>query len=385
LPLPQSYIFGLWMMIVWSCFLGAMILTAIQLLRFQERAIRSVVLELLRYVCQVGLGVTAVVWLGWQGFGRQGTIFLGTVIAGVAAIVVLWRLGRGGFRISVYLGVLRTGVTYIPHSLSGVLGPTVTAWLLNKMVSSTALGVYGIAMMFSTTIVVPLSAFRSAAYPTLAESMRAGDAGARRQHARLLTLLNIGMVWILLGVWLFARPAVVLLTAPAYHEAASVVSILVIAWLFQAFLVSVQPPLLFLGRGLLLSSGTISALLTTITLCFLLIPRYEIYGAAWAVAGGYATRFVMIAIISSVVYPLPWEWGKTLRLLVCCGVLGWVAHSLESELSLWWEIAAKVALFLSVLPALRVLRVITTREISQLLQLIATKLRWPVGITLKRS
>jgi O-antigen/teichoic acid export membrane protein len=373
LPLSPEYVFGLWLMVVWGCFFTGLIDLATYATQLMERATTSVSLSFLLYLSQTGLGVLAVVALGWHGFGRQGTIFVGAIIAAAAAMAILWRYGRGSFDAKMFWRVGGAGLTFIPHNMANNLQFALNAWLLNALISPGCLAVYGIALAFASLIDMPLLSLTNAAYPTLARLMNDGSAEARRQQARLYTFLAIGIAVLSLGSVLFSPIAIRLLTTPAYHEAANVVAILILAWLFQGLYNLVLQPLFYFGGGFGVATASISAIIATGVFSWLLIPQWGMYGAAWAVVGCFAIKFVVAAAVSSYLYRLPWELSKIVRALACAGVLAGLDLWFVSDWGLAAAIALKCGLVLAIVPALWLVRVVSLADILRLKGLVLTK------------
>lgn len=386
LPLDNRRVYLLWLMILGACSLQVVVKFGQGVAQLQERAGISVCISLCQYLVQMGLGVAVVVWLGWGGFGRQGTIVAGLAVAAVIAGWVVWRAGAGRFDRPLWRRTALTGLTFVPASLSGLLAPAVTIWLLNKLVSAEALGVYGVANRFGPLLPLLLFALGQAAYPTLARLMSEGTPEAKRQQSRLYTLMVIGVCLLALGLWLLSPTMIRLIVRnPAYHDAAYVVPIIVFAYFFQGMYLLVFQRVFYIGGGLWLAAATLSSLAVTVGLCFLLIPLLGMYGAAWAMVGGSATRFTVSAITGEMKYPLPWEFSKLARILACTAVpvgldvlAGWYWRP-----SLLMEISLKVILVLVMLVLLRATNAVTAAELAQGRKLIAEKLRSMLGGTNK--
>ncbi|UCE99395.1 MAG: polysaccharide biosynthesis protein [Planctomycetota bacterium] len=375
LPLSPGLVLALWVMIVWTCFFSCLVLFGVTLTQLHERAVVSVSINLLNYLLQIILGIFAVVYLGWQGFGRQGTLLMGAIGASVFSFFVIWRFASGKFDFSLFKRILRTGLGFVPHSFSGMLAITVNAWLVNKLVSTAALGVYGIAVLFGQLIQLPLNAFGSAAYPTLAKLMSDGGTEARRQHSRLYTLLIAGISALALAVSLFAPVAIKILTAPGYHEAMRVVPILVFAWLIHGLYWVASNPVFYFGGGLWMATATISSVVVSIILNIILAPIYGLYGAAMAMVGCFFVRFVVITIVSHRLYPLPWQVGAIARAIGCAVLLELVDIWLSPQLPLIPAIVLKAVMLLAMIPLMWICGVVSTGEVAKAKDLIIARIR----------
>jgi O-antigen/teichoic acid export membrane protein len=373
LPLTPKYVFDLWLMVVWGCFFAGLIDLATCASQLMERATTTVSLNFTNYLSQAGLGVFAVVFFGWQGFGRQGTIFLGLVVAGAAGAAFLWRQGQGWFDPKMFRRVGGMGLTFIPHNMANNLQFALNAWMLNTKAPPGCLAVYGIAQAFASLIDLPVQSLLSAAYPTLARLMNDGGAESRRQQARLYTLLAVGIAVLLLGSALFSPVAIRLCTTPAYHEAANVVILLILAWMFQSLYNLVLQPLFYFGGGFGVATASVSAVLSTFLFSLLLIPRWGMYGAAWAVVGCFAVKFVVAAVASTCFYRLPWEISKIVRALACAAILVGLDIWLVDKLEFMLAVALKCGLFLAILPLLLTMRVVSIGELLRLKGMVFAK------------
>ncbi len=383
-PLSRPCVFGLWLMIVWACLGVSLVQLSMGLAQLLERAGISVGISFCRFFLQAGLGVVAVTALRWQGVGRQGTIFLAQLIVAAVCFWIVWRWGSGRFDRALFRSALHTGLTFVPHSFSGLLAVVLNAWLLNKLVDSNALGIYAVAAMFPQLIQMSLVSFGNAAYPTLARLMTDGSREAKRQQSRLYTLLVIVIAGLTLTVALFSPMAITILTESQYHRAAEVVLILTLAWMFQGLYMIVSQPVFFFGGGLWLATATVSSVVVNIILCFVLIPPFGIQGAAWAMVGCFASRVVVAAAASVYLYRLPWHVTAILRILACAGALAildhWLSPPPHSDGAGAWSIVLQAILFKTLLlaafvPALWGLRVISTAECRRAKNFVFRRLR----------
>lgn len=330
LPLSWPALYGLWLLILAYVFGDASMRLASTVARLCEHATTSIALNLSRYALQVVVGLALVYWLAaegkddWQGVGRQAAATAATLAMAVAAVRMVWRYGGGRFELAMSRRVLRSGVTFLPHQLSDGLMLTLNAWMVNGFFSTAALGVYGVAVAFAQLIQMPLINFGDAAYPTLSRLMREGGDENRRQQSRIYTLTLLLIVFAMLAQQIFSTVAIRVLANPAYHEAASVVSILILAWLFQAFYQIISQPVFYFGGGLWLSTATGTSILVSAAVGVWAIPEYGMYGAAWSMVAGFVAKFIVAASASTYLYPLPWELSKIARALACAATVVWV-------------------------------------------------------------
>ena len=384
LPLSGDLLLVLWLLVVWGCFLQAMTRMGRGMLQLQERAFPSVGIGLLQFVVGTLCALAAVValwrWgLGNEGLGRFAGVWIGALAAGVAAFVVVWRVGRGRFDFSMYRRVLPTGLSFVPHALVSSLVLTANLWLLSTMLGpgkgSESVGIYIQAVRFPAMMEMPLFALGTAFFPTLSKLMADGSAEARREHSRLVTLIMAFILWIMLCISCFAPVAVKVLVAPQYHAALGVVPILVLAYLLRGLSIAPGQPLFFTGSGFLAALGSGANVLVSIVLCLVLIPRYEMYGAGWAMAGGFGAQLCVYCVVSHHKFPIPWQYSVLLRAVAGVVGLGLAEMWVSAQLPLGWAIGVKVLFVLAAIPVMVLAGVVSPRELTWAWGLVVAKFR----------
>lgn len=330
LPYSSTAVYVLWLLILADALGDASTKLATMVMRLSEHARQSVTLSFAWYILQTVVSLSVVFALArhglgeWQGFGRQASSTTAALITAAVAVGIVWRYGGGRYDPRMARQTLRTGITFVPHQLSDGMMLTANAWMVNGFFSTAALGVYGIAIAFAQIVQLAIFNFSDAAYPTLSELMRQGGPDSRRKQARIYTLTLLILTSTLLAQQLLAPVGIRVLTNPSYHEAASIVPILILAWTFQAFYMIVVQPVFFFGGGFWLSCATLTSILVSIGVGAWAIPEFGAYGAAWSIVAGFGSRFVVALSASTYLYPLPWEVARLARALICAALILWI-------------------------------------------------------------
>ena len=367
----------LWLMILAAAAFRGWMLLGRSLTVLQERAFTTVGITFLNYMSDIILGVVVIVLLGGLGMGRQLTVTIALALAGSWAIWIGLKASQGGrFVGSLFGKALRTGVGFIPHQLSGSLARPMVLLTLNKEGSTTAVGIFGIGIMFAELIEMPVTAVANATYPTLAGLMKDGSPDARRQHSRLYTLVVAGLCLMTVAICVGA-PVVSRIFSSKYHAASSVVAIVVCGWLFQGAYRLIAQPIFFFGGGYWLSFATLSSTGVAMVLAWLLVPTYSMYGAAWALFGCYLSRLLVAAVVSNHKYPLPWEFTRIARALICTAGLVMLDIWLTGVLppSLLILIPVKIAIVALMVAMIPVAGIISKGEFAYARDLIGEKWR----------
>ena len=173
---------------------------------------------------------------------------------------------------------------------------------------------------------------------------------ARTVYSRVMTYAITLLTLVGLCLSLFAPQALSLLTTPAYRGAARVVPLIVLAYLFYEvnYLISF---------GLDLTNKTFyypfvvgTAAVFNLLLNLILIPPFGMMGAAVATVLSYALLPIIEYLVVRQLYPVPYEWGRLLKLaLVSAGTYltsivlktgqFWIDLGIGSLLILTWGLA----------------------------------------------
>ena len=142
---------------------------------------------------------------------------------------------------------------------------------------------------------------------------------ARETYQRTFLYFNLFMITLGLCISLFVKDLIRIMSAPEFHSAYSIVPVIIIAYLFQAWSK-------FCDLGILLSKKTSHLAIAetiaviVITIAYLgLIPVFGIYGAAWATVIGFISRFLWINHKGSEFYNMQLPWKKIFLIIATAG------------------------------------------------------------------
>ncbi len=308
------------------------------------------------------------------GFGMG---VLGVQIAGVITSVAVTALGLALTARDCWARpdpalawpLVRAGLPFIPNALAfwslayldRLLLPLFHVALDNR-------GLYAVANRMASLLAIATAPFQSAWGP-LSLAIK-DDPHAPRTYGKVLTYFVAGALGLALAIGLFAREILALLTLVIgnreYVLAAPYVGVL-------AYYPVANGAMVALGVGAFLAKRTAALGWTTalgaavnLLLNLLLIPRFGVWGAAWATALGYGAAVLALYWAAQRLMPLPFEPGRALWALLAQGALLGAGGLVATGAPL--ADAALKLLLLAVYPAALVaLRVLEPREARMLL------------------
>jgi O-antigen/teichoic acid export membrane protein len=296
---------------------------AIAWVRTEDRLKLFVVSSLLRVGFIVAGTITLITYFGMG---------LGGVIATNFAAIVLTALGVTYFAVrenGLHFdgGLFRSMLRYsLPLSISGIAMFVVhfgDRFIIPTYAGLDQLGLYSAAYKFGMMVSLFHGSFQSYWSAQIFQIIRRPDAHAF--FSRIFTYVTVGMLLFTLGLLVASRPAMMMLTAPGYWEAIGLIPIILGAYFLRA--IGDYFRVLFLAEGK--SSwdamcGTAGAV-TALAAYFLFIPRWGIWGAAFATCLSFLAMTVISIAGGYRLWPYHLEAGRLTKAVV----LGAVTASLH--------------------------------------------------------
>ncbi|HEY3553408.1 MAG TPA: oligosaccharide flippase family protein [Solirubrobacterales bacterium] len=309
---------GLWVLTMWEFMLT--------LFRLEERARAYFLTTILNVVAAIALTVVLVVGLEE---GARG-LLIGSYGAGAAFLLVLialqWRRLSLRFDRNLIRRLFRFGLPTMPAEVSLYLLNFVDRLIITRSLGLAEAGLYSLAAKFAQAVNVLVRGFQLA-WPPLAYSIRDDDE-ARRAYAVIVTLFVAGCAWVVAGMWLFSRWIVRALAAPEFfasYEAIGLISTAVTLYALYLVLVVILGRT---GRTEFNFPAAIGALVINVVLNLILVPQLEIVGAGLALVASYLVVLALMYVFTQRLFPVPYEWGRLLRVVLTVAALVAVAELL---------------------------------------------------------
>ncbi len=256
-------------------------------LQFEERARTYVSLTMLTTLFTLGISIWMVVFL--RG-GVEGVLWAGLLGQALNLIVFLAaaiRIAR--FRVDprIAMELLRLGLPMVPSFAFLFLLSQANRYVLQWFAGLSPVGIYSIGLNFGMVMNIAVSGFQTAWLPYFLSFSDKRDE-ARILFGRIMTYYVLGLGGASLLFFIGAKPLVMLMTAPAFHQAYQVVGLAATAQVL-AGVFSVLLPAVYFAKEV--ASVTIVqgiASLLAIILSIPLIAFFGLFGAALSLPLGYA-------------------------------------------------------------------------------------------------
>ncbi len=289
------------------------------LFRLEERARAYFVTTILNVLATIALTVVLVV--GFED-GARG-LLIGSYATGTAfvfgLIILQWRRLSLRFDRALLRRLFRFGAPTMPAEVSLYLLNFVDRLIIVRTLGLAEAGLYSLAVKFAQAVNVLVRGFQLA-WPPLAYSIRDDDE-ARGVYATVVTLFTAGCAWIVAGMWLFSRWIVRALAAPEFFDSYEAIGLISTAVTLYALYLVLVVILGRTGRTEFNFPAALGALVANVVLNLLLVPPLGIVGAGLALVASYLVVLGLMYAFTQRLFPVPYEWGRLLRVVATVAVL----------------------------------------------------------------
>lgn len=278
-------------------------------IRAQERPWLFIGFSLFKLVLQLGLNIYLIVI---KGMHVEGVIYSALISGGVMAVVLMaYALYSAGVHIS--LKVTATLMRFSgPLMLASVGSFYLTfgdRYFLRLFGDLADVGIYALGYKFGFMLIVLMwDPFEKIWATQRYEVHKRPDALVIFQ--RTFVFMSILMLSAALGISLFVKDLLKIMSDPAFYQAYTIVPIILAAYVIQAWTSYCFFGLLLGQNTIQITYGTAIAVIV-ITVAYIgLIPFFGVYGAAWATVIGFIARLYWVYQKSKLDYDMQLPWAK---------------------------------------------------------------------------
>ena len=213
-------------------------------LRMEEKARRYVVITLISSLLSIGLSIWFVLI---QGVGVVGVVFAGTLAQGIMLGVNWLIIGRNlpfHIDLGLFLPLVRIGFPSIFGLFAFLLIDYADRQMIERIINLHALGIYSVGYSFGMVMSIAMGAFATAWSPFFMSYLNKPNE-ACIVFSRVLTYYVIGFGALIVLFFFVAKPVVLVVTAPTFHEAHLVVGLVAAGFMLKGCYLIVLPGIYF--------------------------------------------------------------------------------------------------------------------------------------------
>lgn len=245
--------------------------------------------------------------MDWEGriIGNFGT----KMFFGVLAIFLLYRSGLFRFKINWTYSkdAFFFGLPLILHILSVNVMDLSDQLFIREMIGREELGIYSIGYKVGMIILILQAAIVMAWQPFLFDMLKEITIKKKKQIVRLSYLIMVGLV-VAAGILHLISPLLFkyFVLSPEYQDGVKYVGVVAMAYVFFGWYKMFAGFIIYTKHNVYLSYIAVFNIIFNLLFNYFLIKEYGAMGAAYATVLSYFSFFVITAMVSQRVYPMPW-------------------------------------------------------------------------------
>jgi len=287
-------------------------------LRFHSRPLKFAVFKALNVIFNLTLNILLV----WRfKLGIEGVFLAGLGASFLTWLILLPDILRqlaARLHRKLWTSLLKFGLPFVPTRFSLAIMQVIDRPILLALAGVTTAGIYEANYKLGTSLLVLVSIFQLAWQPFVLKNADRPD--AKILFGKVFTLLLMVGSTLLLILSLFMENLAKMslfgihLLGQNYWRGLEIVPLILCASLFYAFFFNFSAGLWIEKKTHILPFLTGTGAAVNIFLNLLLIPKYEILGAAWATLVSYMLMDIGAIYFSQRVYRIQYEYKKIARI-----------------------------------------------------------------------
>ncbi len=339
--------------------------------RIRQKSFTLMVFQVSKTALSLGLNIYFVVF---AGMGVYGILLSSLISSGLFAVLmtafVLRQTGTAS-DFGLLWQMIKFGLPLIPSNFSAYLVHASDRYFIKSYASMSLTGLYSLGYKFGALVnQFVTSPFIQIWTPRRFEYFNRED--SERIFARIFTYFTALSLFVGLQISILSKDIVQIVTAEPYWSAYKVVPIIVLSYIIFSFHYHFNIGIFMKKATKYVAYINIANGILNLILNFILIKRFDIWGAAYATLICFIFKAALTYYISNRLYPIHVEWRRVFLLFVTAFAVYFLAVRVELG-SVWVDITVKALAGCGYLLALYVTRFFTDEEIKRLKHIIKTR------------
>jgi len=313
---PLSALLGIsrgWILIA-AIMALAQFITLINLVLWQveQRSTPYAIYQVSQTLFSTVLIILLVAALQLRSSGQLAAMATSTIIFAVLSLFFIIR--RGYLQVEIHREYLKDalafGLPLIPHALSGWMLTGVDRFYLTLLQGSASTGLYATGYQFGLIIGILAASFNRAWAPFLFSRLESIDIQGKIKIVKTTYVYFIGILLLALALSVVGPWFISFYLGGQFRAASQFVFWVALGYAFDGMYYMVVNQILYINKTKSLATITFSVGLCHLIVSYALIRLNGSVGAAQATTFSFFLTFVLVWILSSKVYPMPWRFWR---------------------------------------------------------------------------
>ena len=246
------------------------------------------------------------------GFAWQGRIYAQLITAGLFLIIgVIFLLKNKWLGLKTnkddLIDAFKFGLPLIPHIIGAILITMIDRFFITYYVGIAETGIYTVGYQIGTIISVLATSFNQAYVPWLYEKLKLNSPKVKQQIVKFTYAYFVVIILLAIGLTVTSNLFLQYFVGEQFSNSSIYVGWIALGYAFQGMYFMVVNYLFYIKRTNFIGLITIVLAISNIILNIIFVPIYGALGAAYATTIAYFLQFIAVWILSSKLYPMPWN------------------------------------------------------------------------------
>ena len=331
--------------------------------RVKMKSLQFIIFQIIFLSIGIGTIIYLVNYLKWGVLGALvGNMIMGAITCLTLYIYIRKEIVFGFLKVE-FKKMLLLGSPLIPANISVFIFTAIDRYFLNYYSTTHAVGLYNLAYNFGNMITVLLATPISLVWPAMYLSVKDHD-NAREFYSRALTYALTLSLFLFLIFSLLSKEVLKIFSDKEFWDAYLVIPFIVFTYSIWSLrkIIGVAVTIKRKTQGTAVINFIGAAV--NIGLNFLLIPRYGIFGAAYATLVTFVIVIVLMFLYNQKLMKLYYEWKRIIKIIIVTAAI-FLAGYLVNIDSIAISIVYKAAIILLYPFLLFLLKFYTPGEIQK--------------------
>ena len=293
---------------------------ALAVFRARQEPAKFVLFQTLSVLLRAGIIIYLVAVKNW---GLRG-VFVGQLsAAAVSATLMLWLI-RGSivlkFSTPEARKMLRFGLPLVFVGVFGFVSTYIDRVILNHYVSLNKVGLYTLAyqlgMLTNIILIAPLKRVWGPMFLSVKDHDNFGEFCAK---AFSYVLCIAGFIFLLIS--LLSKELLLVMAKPEYWASYSVIPIIALTYAIWSTRSIIEVGVFLKRKTARIAYYTCIGALVKVVLSFILIPRYEMAGAAWATLISFMVTLTIDYLYNRRLFKIDYEWPRIAKICAANAII----------------------------------------------------------------
>lgn len=288
-------------------FFDAIVLVPFANLRLHHKPVKFSIIKIINIVVNVALNFILIIGFG---LGIEAILISNLAASAITFIILLPDIFANleiKFNKELFSELLKFSLPYIPAGISANIIQVIDRPMLVYLTDDTTAGIYTANYKLGIIMMIFVTMFDFAWRPFFLNNAK--DENAKQLFSKVMTLFVLAGAFISIVTTLFLND-IILIFGQSYRSGLEIVPIILFAYLLNGVYINLMPGIYFKKKTKYLPLVTGAGAIVNVAANLLLIPQFNMMGAAYSTFLSYLVMVIGIYIVAQKYYKINYEYFK---------------------------------------------------------------------------